>query len=79
MAEAANPFGAGHAAERIRALVDYLVVGGQPPRGFGSGISRRAILTAAGYRPAAVTPILSEEEWDDELAEHVAGAGHLTF
>ncbi len=79
MAEAANPFGDGHAAERIRALVDYLVVGGQPPRGFGSGISRRAILTAAGYRPAAVTPILSEEEWDDELAEHVAGAGHLTF
>jgi UDP-N-acetylglucosamine 2-epimerase (non-hydrolysing) len=79
MAEADNPFGDGRAAERIRALIDYLVVGGQAPRGFGSGISRRAILTAAGYRPAPVTPVLTEEEWDDELAEQVAGAGHLTF
>ena len=79
MAEAPNPFGDGLAAERIRALIDYLVVGGSAPVAFGSGISRRAVLTAAGYRPAAVTPILTEEEWDDELAEHVAGAGHLTF
>ena len=79
MKAARNPFGDGHAAERIRELMDYLVVGGQAPQSFGSGISRRAVLTAAGYSPAPLTPVLTEAEWDDEMAEHVAGAGHLTF
>ncbi len=79
MRDAVNPFGDGRAAERIRSLIDYLVVGGSAPQSFGSGVSRRAILTAAGYHPVAVTPVLTEEEWDDELVEHVAGAGHLTF
>jgi UDP-N-acetylglucosamine 2-epimerase (non-hydrolysing) len=79
MRNAPNPFGDGRAAERIRDLMDYLVIGGQAPPPFGSGVNRRAILTAAGYSPAPLTPVLTEEEWDDELAERVAGAGHLTF
>jgi UDP-N-acetylglucosamine 2-epimerase (non-hydrolysing) len=79
MRAAHNPFGDGHAAERIRDLMDYLVIGGQAPQPFGSGISRRAVLTAAGYSPAPLTPVLTEAEWDDEMAEHVASGGHLTF
>lgn len=79
MRSAGNPFGDGRAAERISALLDYLVVGGQAPQSFGSGISRRAVLAAAGYTPAPLTPVLTEAEWDDVIAEHVASGGHLTF
>ncbi|MGH2961947.1 MAG: non-hydrolyzing UDP-N-acetylglucosamine 2-epimerase [Solirubrobacterales bacterium] len=52
MARAHNPYGDGHAAERIVAALDHLSDGGPPPHPFGSGYSRRAVLAAAGYEEA---------------------------
>ncbi len=79
MRQAVNPFGDGKAAERIKLLVEYLVKGGTPPRGFGAGISREAILRATGYRDAAVTPNLTEDEHLAEQAERVASPGRTTY
>ena len=79
MRQAANPFGDGRAAERIRLLTEYLVNGGTAPRAFGAGVSREAILRATGYRDAAMTPDLSEEELLAEQAERVASPGRTTF
>jgi len=79
MRQAANPFGDGHAAERIKLLAEYLVRGGTPPRAFGAGISREAILRATGYRDSAVTPVLSEDDHVDEQTERVASPGRTTY
>jgi UDP-N-acetylglucosamine 2-epimerase (non-hydrolysing) len=49
MAEAPNPYGDGHAAERIIAALEQLRYGGDPPKAFGGGYSREAVLTAAGF------------------------------
>lgn len=49
MARAPNPYGDGHAAERIVAALEHLHYGGEPPAPFGSGYSRKAVLDAAGY------------------------------
>jgi UDP-N-acetylglucosamine 2-epimerase (non-hydrolysing) len=60
MAAAPNPYGDGHAADRILAALEHLHHGGIPPEPFGSGYSRHAVLTAAGYErgldPALVPP-----------------------
>ncbi|MFC9561734.1 non-hydrolyzing UDP-N-acetylglucosamine 2-epimerase [Agromyces sp. NPDC056965] len=44
-----NPYGDGHAAERIRALSEHIVFGGRAPQQFGAGIDRMGVLRAAGY------------------------------
>jgi UDP-N-acetylglucosamine 2-epimerase (non-hydrolysing) len=49
MANAENPYGDGHAAERIVAAFQHLHGRGQPPVPFGAGYSRAAVLEAAGY------------------------------
>ena len=49
MAEAPNPYGDGHAAERIVAALEHLRYDGEPPHPFGSGYSRDAVLDAAGF------------------------------
>ena len=49
MARAPNPYGDGHAAERIVAALDHLRRGGEPPHPFGAGYNRHAVLAAAGY------------------------------
>ena len=77
MSEAKNPFGDGHAAKRIRALVEYIVDGGVPPASFGSSISRQAVLEAAGYSTSTHMP--SDHEHDEALAESVSSPGHLKF
>jgi UDP-N-acetylglucosamine 2-epimerase (non-hydrolysing) len=60
MASAHNPYGDGHAAERIVAALDHLRDGGTAPHPFGPGYSRRAVLAAAGYEgyldPGQVPP-----------------------
>lgn len=48
MAEASNPYGDGRAAERIVAALEHLLVGGEPPRPFGSSYNRSSIAQAAG-------------------------------
>lgn len=49
MAGQENPYGDGHASERIVGALENIVAGGQSPQPFGSGYSRRAIALAAGY------------------------------
>ena len=52
MAGAQNPYGDGHAAQRIVAALEQLRHGGQAPEPFGPGYTRFAVLTAFGYRQA---------------------------
>ncbi len=50
MAEADNPYGDGHAAERIVGALEHLLQGTDPPTQFGTGYSRAAVAVAAGMR-----------------------------
>ena len=49
MARAPNPYGDGHAAERIVAALEHIVPGGPPPTPFGPGFDRLAVLRDTGY------------------------------
>jgi UDP-N-acetylglucosamine 2-epimerase (non-hydrolysing) len=49
MSLAPNPYGDGHAAERILAAFEYVLRAGDPPTQFGSGFSRTAVIRAAGF------------------------------
>jgi UDP-N-acetylglucosamine 2-epimerase (non-hydrolysing) len=50
MASAENPYGDGRAAERIVGALEHLQRGGYAPEAFGSGYTRLAVLSAAGYQ-----------------------------
>lgn len=52
MAQSANPYGDGHAAERIVAALEHLLLGSEPPTPFGPGYSRTAVSLAAGFEPS---------------------------
>lgn len=49
MKQATNPFGDGHAAERIVQAFEHLAYGTPPPMQFGPGFSRESVLIDAGY------------------------------
>ncbi|MGZ6574800.1 MAG: non-hydrolyzing UDP-N-acetylglucosamine 2-epimerase [Solirubrobacteraceae bacterium] len=49
MSQAPNPYGDGHAAERIVAAFEYVLRAEEPPTQFGSGFSRTAVIRAAGF------------------------------
>jgi UDP-N-acetylglucosamine 2-epimerase (non-hydrolysing) len=49
MSGAQNPYGDGHAAERIVAAMNHIGVGVDPPFQFGSGFNRLSVLAAGGY------------------------------
>jgi UDP-N-acetylglucosamine 2-epimerase (non-hydrolysing) len=49
MAEAHNPYGDGRASERIIAVLEHLVRGGEPPHPFGAGYDRWAVVAATGF------------------------------
>jgi UDP-N-acetylglucosamine 2-epimerase (non-hydrolysing) len=51
MAGAENPYGDGHAAERIIGALEHLLFGTEPPTQFGPGYSRATIAMAAGFKP----------------------------
>lgn len=56
MSEADNPYGDGHASERIVAALTNLYIGGPMPQPFRSSYSRNAVIKASGYTlPAAAT------------------------
>lgn len=69
MASALNPYGDGHAAERIVAALEHILLGGDPPVPFGPGYNRTAIAEAAGFE-------LRPGEFDGALREAM-GAGLL--
>jgi UDP-N-acetylglucosamine 2-epimerase (non-hydrolysing) len=77
MRDAWNPFGDGQAATRIRELVEYLVEGGAPPSPFGTGVSRIAVLKAAGYLVPTHASNLAEEGRLHEYADHEPDDAHL--
>jgi UDP-N-acetylglucosamine 2-epimerase (non-hydrolysing) len=52
MAAAPNPYGDGHAAGRIVAALEHILLGGEPPTQFGPGYNRAAVSLAAGFEPA---------------------------
>ncbi len=49
MASRANPYGDGHAAERILAAFEHIAFGTPPPIPYGSGFDRLAVLRAGGF------------------------------
>jgi UDP-N-acetylglucosamine 2-epimerase (non-hydrolysing) len=51
MAEAPNPYGDGHAADRIVRALEHVLLGGEPPAPFGPGYDRAEIGRAAGFDP----------------------------
>ena len=70
MATAVNPYGDGHAAERIVAAVEHVWTGTHAPRSFGTGYSRTAILEAAGYDSwlRQLPEDRRSERWEEHLA-----------
>jgi hypothetical protein len=68
---ATNPYGDGHASDRIVTALDYVAGGTSIPIRFGPGFSRRSVIHAAGYpggilgpslHPRNVQPDRSEEQ-----------------
>ena len=52
MASASNPYGDGHAAARIVAALEHILLGSDPPTQFGPGYNRSAVEVAAGFKTA---------------------------
>jgi len=71
MAEAENPYGDGHAAERIVACLEHLLLGTNPPSQFGTGYSRAAVAVAAGMRSGRGTGVESLRAAVDEATSGV--------
>ena len=67
MTHAANPYGDGHAAERIVAAMEYVADNGPPPTPFGPGLDRLEVLRDAGYAPS--TDALNEVADGDPVAD----------
>jgi UDP-N-acetylglucosamine 2-epimerase (non-hydrolysing) len=72
MAQATNPYGDGRAAARIVAALENLYLGGEPPRQFGAGYTRQAVLEAAGYEDG-LDPVHVPSDERGESTEHHAG------
>jgi UDP-N-acetylglucosamine 2-epimerase (non-hydrolysing) len=72
MASAVNPYGDGHAAERIVAQLEHMVTGADPPQPFGCGYSRSAILQAIGAD--GWLQQLPEQDPGERWEEHLSAA-----
>lgn len=73
MQNARNPFGDGHAAERIRWGLEHLITGAPSPVPFSSGFSRRHILESAGYSDIDI-------DIDDSTSDtHGVGPGRVNL
>jgi UDP-N-acetylglucosamine 2-epimerase (non-hydrolysing) len=70
MAHAVNPYGDGGAAARIVAAIENLYHGGEPPRQFGSGYTRRAVLEAAGYESGLDPDYVPSDERGEAHENH---------
>jgi UDP-N-acetylglucosamine 2-epimerase (non-hydrolysing) len=78
MASSQNPYGDGRASERIVSALEWLAGVGPPPVPFGSGFSRKVVLSAAGYRGGHFDPRVAGErggqpDRSEELDRWVAG------
>ncbi len=82
MADAENPYGDGHAAERIVACLEHLLLGTNPPSQFGTGYSRAAVAIAAGMRSGRAVGVEALRAAVDEVTvvideEQAVGVGSL--
>jgi UDP-N-acetylglucosamine 2-epimerase (non-hydrolysing) len=68
MSSAANPYGDGHAASRIVAALEHLLLDCAPPAPFGPGYSRAAVALAAGFEPTPGSALDLLESAMGELA-----------
>jgi UDP-N-acetylglucosamine 2-epimerase (non-hydrolysing) len=68
MADAENPYGDGHAAERIVGCLEHLLLGTNPPTQFGTGYSRAAVAVAAGMRSGRGVEVEQLRQAIDEAA-----------
>ncbi len=72
MAQASNPYGDGHAAERVVAALEYIGDARAAPAPFGPGFDRIAVMTNAGYAShldaagRAIRPLAGAEPEDRE-------------
>lgn len=76
MAEAENPYGDGHASERIVHALEHILLGGEAPAPFGPGYSRSEIARASGFelgRPSVAESLdalgLDDVDGVDEVDE----------
>lgn len=67
MVDAVNPFGDGHASERIVAAIEHMIFNTPSPQPFGPGFDRREVLAAAGYSRSEVDRALT---WAEGLPRH---------
>lgn len=67
MASAENPYGDGHAAERILAAMTHLLHGGAEPAPFGAGYDRAEVVAMAGYKLTgqALVSAFQRAQFDD--------------
>lgn len=77
MAEAENPYGDGHAAERIVACLEHLLLGTEPPTQFGTGYSRTAVAIVAGMRSGRGVGVEELRAAVDEAAAGVDEEGGI--
>jgi UDP-N-acetylglucosamine 2-epimerase (non-hydrolysing) len=72
MAEAPNPYGDGHAAERIVGALEHILLGGDAPSPFGPGYSRSVAALAAGFEPTRKAALASlEAALGDAVVEEI--------
>lgn len=57
MSSAENPYGDGHAAERILAAMVHLLYGGAEPAPFGAGYDRTEVVAMAGLKRTGSSPL----------------------
>jgi UDP-N-acetylglucosamine 2-epimerase (non-hydrolysing) len=79
MAEAANPYGDGHAAERIMAALEHILLGGEPPTPFGPGYSRAVVALAAGLDPTRGLALEQLEAVLGDVAPQEVIAGDTSY
>ena len=66
MAQSANPYGDGKAAERIVGALEHILLGSKPPTPFGPGYNRTAVSLAAGFEPSSGSAL---EQLEAAMAE----------
>jgi UDP-N-acetylglucosamine 2-epimerase (non-hydrolysing) len=78
MAYAPNPYGDGHAARRIVAALEHIMIDGPAPEPFGPGYDRDAILRATGLKLdgykliAPMVPLLASTETGPMISASIA-------
>jgi UDP-N-acetylglucosamine 2-epimerase (non-hydrolysing) len=79
MTHTTNPFGDGHASERVRSALEHLVFNTPPPERYGLAFSRQRVLEASGFDPEeiAITSTKIADAHPEVPRSASAGTRHL--